>query len=128
MTANEIITNCNLIRDELDRQIPLSDMDSVEGKMLNLCAMMGLSAECLRYAQYLLLHKQGQCIDKIRAADPTIPASILKVKLESDLAEERTLYEYAERLNAAITHCVDGLRTSISKYKEELNVSTFQRK
>lgn len=42
---------------------------------------------------------------------------------QAECAEESAVYDYADRLNAGITHQLDFYRTVISKYKEELRTS-----
>lgn len=128
MTQNEILNNCKLIQAAIDLQVPTGDIDSVEGKMIELVSLMGLSAETMKEAQYHLLIQQGLQIDIIRKSEPGISATNLKMMLGSKLAMESTMYEYAERLNAAITHAVDGLRTSISKYKMEREIARYEHK
>lgn len=126
MTQAEIISNLDVIRKAIDQQIPIGDIDGVEGKMMELCSMMGLSAECYAKAQMNLAVKQGVIVRKLKYADPNINATMLKLLLESDMAQERMVFDYAERLNAALVHVVDGLRTAISKYKAEREISTLR--
>ena len=123
MNKEDIIKNLNLIRDTLDQKIPVGDIDGIEGKMMELCSMMGLSAECLAEANMQLSVKQGEAIRHIRAKEPSINATLLKLTLESELAYQRMTCDYAERLNKAISHNCDSLRTAISKYKTELTTS-----
>jgi hypothetical protein len=127
MTREELNKNLNKIKESLDTEIPAGDIDGIEGKMLSLCSLMGLSAECYKQAQYLVLMEQGKAIKRIKRYEPNIQPSTLKLQLEAELAEEKMTFDYADRLNSAITHCVDGLRTSISKYKEELSNSILQK-
>lgn len=128
MTNEEILKNCQMIQKCIDTYIQLGDIEAVENKMIELVSLMGLSAETMKEAQYHLLIQQGLQIDAIRKTEPGISATNLKMMLGSRLAMESTLYEYAERLNAAIVHACDSLRTAISKYKLERQVAQYEKK
>ena len=117
--------NCEMIQKAIDLEIPLGDIDSTEGKMIELISLMGLSAECMAKAKEQVLVKQGMMLDILRREEPNTTSTMIKMLLESRMATELTLYEYSERLNRAIVHCVDALRTSISKYKMERELSSY---
>jgi hypothetical protein len=65
---------------------------------------------------------------KSRAGDTykhlTAP-SVLRDYLKSRTAEFQALYTRAERTNAAITHSMEGLRSILSKIKEDRRISNY---
>jgi hypothetical protein len=52
-------------------------------------------------------------------------ASVLRDYLKSRTAEVQALYTRAERTNAAITHAMEGLRSILSKIKEDKKISNY---
>jgi len=71
-------------------------------------------------ANYL---KQGK--GKAETAPLQVP-SILKDYIKSRTADTQALLVKAERINAAITHSIEGLRSILSKLKEERKISSYQ--
>ena len=125
MQSEEILKHCKMIQTAVDIEVPLGDIDTIEGKMLQLVALMGLSSELMKEAKNNVLVKQGLIIDIIRREEKGIAPTTMKLILESRMATELTIYEYCDRLNRAIVHACDSLRTSISKYKIERELSTY---
>lgn len=122
MIPQQIETNLNIIKTELEREVGTSDITAVQDKLLKLTAYMGLSAEIMRHAKSLVLRKQQQIISANN--NGAMSASILKQFIESELWHEAALLLYADRINAAITHACESLRTIISLYKEEMKISS----
>ena len=58
---------------------------------------------------------------------PTMSVSIIKQIAESQCENEAARLSKAERLNAALTHSIDAIRTLISKGKAELEMTKFTR-
>ena len=69
--------------------------------------------------------KQQQVISANKGGD--MSASILKQYIESELWYEISLLTYSDRINAAISHATDSLRSILSLYKTELSTSMIQR-
>lgn len=111
----------NSIRAVLDADVSDCDMQSVKDKLLRLTSIMGLSAETMASAKKMLNEKEIEVF--ANGKTESMPASIAKKYLDAHCKEENALYEYADRLNAAIVHTIDGLRTVISLYKTELENS-----
>lgn len=123
MIATKIEENLNTIKLHLEAEINPTEIAAVELKLSNLSSLMGLSAECMRYAKEVVLTAQKSFLSKPNMLNQS--ATNLKLLIESELHYEIGLFVYSERLNAAITHCCDSLRTIISKYKEELRIANF---
>lgn len=121
MTATEIESHCQRIKAELERQVETSEIESVMDKLNNLSSLSGLSAEIVAEAKQLILQRQKPAI--LLAQKSNVSASMQKAFVESECADEMMLYTYAERLNAAITHSLDALRTIVSMRKSELENS-----
>lgn len=121
MTSEEILINCNRIKGELESQVETSNIESVMDKLNNLTGLSGLSAELVANTKQLILQRQKPAI--LLAQKSNVSASMQKAFVESECAEEMMLYTYAERLNAAITHSLDALRTIVSMRKSEMENS-----
>lgn len=123
MIASQIEENLNTIKLHLEAEVNPTEISAVELKLSNLSALMGLSAECMRYSKEVVLTAQKVFLSKPNMLNQS--ATNLKLLIESELHYEISLFVYSERLNAAITHASDSLRTIISKYKEELRINNF---
>lgn len=121
MTSDEIQSYCKSIKAELERQVETSEIESVMDKLNNLSSFSGLSAELVAESKQLVLERQKPAI--LLAQKSGVSASMQKAFVESECAEEMMLYTFAERLNAAITHSLDALRTIVSMRKSELENS-----
>lgn len=121
MNKQEIETNLSLIKIELEREVDTLNITDVQNKLMSLTSYSGLSAETIRYSRSLVLKRQKDVLEDLK--EEKLNPSILKMKIESDLWEEISLHTYADRINAAITHSCDSLRTVISLYKAEMQSS-----
>lgn len=118
MNINIIIDNCEVIKKEIERTVNPVNITDVQDKLNNLASLTGLSAETLKDCKGLVLYKQKEVIN---IEGNKLNPSILKLKIEGELWNELSVLTYCERLNAALTHCMDGLRTIISLYKTEMS-------
>lgn len=121
MTSEEILNHCKGIKAELESEVQTLSIEQVMNKLNNLTSLSGLSAELVAETKQLILHRQKPAI--LLAQKTGVSASMQKAFVESECAEEMMLYTYAERLNAAITHSLDALRTIVSMRKSELENS-----
>lgn len=117
MTLTEIQSNLDIIKSAIDEPIMEGDMEGVCNKLLRLQSFSGLSSECLSQAKRHALNKQGICVEEI--LNQNITGNGLKMMIESRMAHEISLHLYADRLNSAIVHSLDSLRSVISLYKQE---------
>lgn len=119
----ETIKACNAIREVVDSDIIDLDINMVDNKMKKLTQLTGLSAECNASAKKLLHKKELYVltVNKDRGYSPSVLTHLLK----AECCEELSLLEYCDRLNSALVHSIDGLRTSISLYKQELASGTI---
>ena len=107
------------IRAVLDADVVDVDIISVQNKMINLTQMSGLSAECVASSVKLLEQNRLKVLNEIK--DSGYPASIMSKMIDANSSDQLALLKYADRINAAVTHSIDGLRSVISLYKEELS-------
>jgi methyl coenzyme M reductase subunit C-like uncharacterized protein (methanogenesis marker protein 7) len=92
-------------------------------------SLLARSAVLLSHAEYFLNRKRGEVSEKIakkpKTAQPT--PTMLKEILNNGTIDEQRVYTQAERLNATITHQLDGLRTDLSYKKQTaVNVDTLR--
>lgn len=110
--------NCSRIQELIEKPINRDNINAIQDKLIDLAAMSSLSAETVAQANKALKLKQEEIITIYKSSK--LPASILKLQIDSKCAEEFAMFTLADRLNAAITHVSDSLRTIISYAKTEL--------
>lgn len=113
-----------MIRKEVERDLTGQSVDELEEHGKRLASLFGLSAETMAEAKKLMDRKLLQMIQGNKGND--YPPSVLLKISQAQCAEEAAVYDYADRLNAGITHQLDYYRTVISKYKAELENSMRQ--
>lgn len=125
-TLPEITAALNSIRALLDTDVSNAIIEDVQAKVIQLTQMTGLSAETMASAQKLYDEKEleifatkGKDLEKY---SPSVQVKYLKAYCK----DEAAILMYADRLNTAITHTLDSLRTVISLYKTELQNSMKQ--
>lgn len=124
MNKIEIESNANVIKAELEKEVQQGDIQAVVDKLSKLSSLSGLSAELMKHAKAGVLYKQKEIINQ--EANRGLNPSIMKLKIEAELWEEIALHTYCDRLNAALTHSSDSLRTIISLYKQEMQQGKYQ--
>lgn len=112
------------IRAALDADVTGVDIDSVVEKGKALAQLIGLSAECKAEAKQELEKSRMRVIAMHETK--SISPSILIKKMDASCADELRDFEYADRLNAGITHQLDFYRSVISLHKTELETSSKQ--
>lgn len=118
---DNIEANLKSIREVVDIDVIGCDIDSVVEQGKKLASMMGLSSECMAAAQRHLQNARLKAIKEMEGRG--YQSSILLKMADGHCGIEIATYEYADRLNAAITHQLDYYRTIISLYKCELENS-----
>lgn len=113
--------NLKSIRKVLDEDVSDVDIVNVQNKALALTQLSGLASESKASARKLLEKARLEHLTNIQ--DENLPASIMSKKLDALCCDELALYEYADRINASISHTLDTLRSIISLYKSELENS-----
>ncbi len=113
----------NAIRAAVDSDIIDVDIEAQKNKMIALTQLIGLSAETKASAKKILLKKE---VEVLSGLDNDLAPSIKIRRINSECYEEAALLEYSDRLNSALIHNIDAIRTIISLYKTELENSLKQ--
>lgn len=119
-----ISTKLKSIRELVEVDLSGCDVNDVEEHGKRLAAIIGMSAETMAQARKALDFRLLLAIKALEGKG--YPPSVLLKLAQAECAEEAATYDYADRLNAGITHQLDFYRTVISKYKAELENSLKQ--
>lgn len=125
-TIIEVKTALNSIRTAVDAPLngvddngeQMIDINKVQEKAVNLTMLFGLSAETKASSKKILHTKELEVLKRI--TKEALPPSTMTHMLRAECFDELAMLEYADRLNAAITHSLDTLRSVISLYKQEI--------
>jgi hypothetical protein len=109
------------IRDVIDLNVDMTDLEGMQGKVLMLTQIIGLSSEVK--ARALKNFNTAKLIAYAQHKADKLTPNVLKIVIEGETAEESSMLEMADRLNAGIVHALDGLRTIISLKKTEMEKS-----
>lgn len=120
-TSTNIEAKLKSIREIVDKDVTGCDIETVLEHGKKLSSLAGLSAECMASAQKTLQFARRKAIIALDSKGYG-PSVLLKVA-DGECGMELATYEYAERLNAAISHQLDFYRTIISLHKTELENS-----
>ena len=116
------------------RPIDTDDGDGLANRIAELTALFPASyntlAACKWYEQSAYKYEVHLYADELkqRAGEvhkPLVAPSILRDYLKSRTAELQALYERADRTNAALTHTIEGMRSILSKVKEDRRHAAF---
>jgi len=116
----ETIAALNAIRKAVDSDVIDADEQNIQNKILGLTQLMGLSAEAKATAKKLIHIKEREVMYTM---DKKLQPSIQIRILAAECFEEAALFEYADRLNSALVHNIDGLRSVLSYRKSEMENS-----
>lgn len=122
-TIEETKKALNAIRAAVDADIIDVDIDAQKNKMIALTQLIGLSAEAKASAKKILLRKE---LEVLSGLDKELAPSVMTRRINSECYEEAALLEYSDRLNSALIHCIDAIRSVLSLYKTEVTNSLKQ--
>lgn len=106
------------IRACIDADVTGCDIETILEKGKELSQLIGLSAECKAEARKLL---ESARLEAIKSLGKTGYGPSLVLKMADGICSEYIgLFEYADRLNAGITHQLDFYRSVISLHKCEI--------
>jgi hypothetical protein len=111
----------DFIRESIDKDLTGCVVDDVVEHGKQLAQLIGLSAECKAEAKRKL--DKARVLAVASLAHKKLPPSVLLKLAESEIADQSYEFEYADRLNAGITHKLDFYRSVISLHKTELETS-----
>lgn len=121
MSPKEYTEKIKVIRDTLDMNVDLGDLEGLQGKVLMLTQVIGLSSEVK--ARAVKNMNDAKLVAYAKYKSEGLSPNVLKVVLEGETSEEAAKLELADRLNSGIVHAIDGLRTIISLKKTEMEKS-----
>jgi hypothetical protein len=116
------IRSLNAIREVIDADVMDADIVTQKNKLIKLCQLTGLAAECKALAKKVLLKKELEVLNMFNKDDKIAP-SILSKRIEAECSEEGAMLVYADRINSAVSNSIEGLRSVLSLYKEEMKNS-----
>jgi len=122
----EITQALNAIRALLDTDVSTAIIEDVQTKLIQLTQIMGLSAETMASAKKLVDEKEIEVFVSKSTDMEKFSPSVQVRFLKAHCKDESAIYEYAERLNASITHSINSMIQVISLYKTELQNSMKQ--
>lgn len=109
------------IRDLVEVDLSNCDINDVEAHGKRLAAIVGLSAETMAQAKKLY---QASLIKALNALkEQSLSPSVMLKMAQAQCGEDEAVMDYADRLNAGISHQLDFYRTCISKWKTEFENS-----
>lgn len=109
------------IRDAIELEVDKDNTDELTGKLMRLINLIGLSSEIK--ARAITDLKNAELIAYAKHKSEGLQPSVFKIVIEGETSEERGKLELADRLNAGISHALEGIRTIISLRKEEMKNS-----
>lgn len=116
---NDFNEKVKAIKGAIELDVTPEDLDGLQGKLLRCINLFALSSEMcaratvdLRNAELKVLQEHG-----------TGTGASMRIKAMT--GEEQGRLELADRLNAGLTHTIEGLRTMISLKKTEYE-KTYQ--
>lgn len=121
VSDDKIVSDLKAIREVLDIDTTNCEIDDVVNAGKKLSSLAGLSAQCMGAARKRLERARLNALRNLQ--DKNLGASVMLKTVEAECGEELALYDYADRINAAITHQLDFYRSVISLHKSELENS-----
>lgn len=100
-----------IIEMEIDRGNP----DEIAGKIHDLINISASAARLKALAKDAVLKRQAELLGSTGRK-----GNELKMWIEAECHMEIAFYVYADRLNAYISHAIDGLRSDLSYIKSEI--------
>lgn len=119
MTLSEKLQH---LRNLIDTNLKELAVESLIDHAKEIAANIGLSAECKAEARRDLEAHRLTALKSLR--DDKITPSILLKMADGICADKIQQFEYADRINAGITHQLDLIRSIISYQKEERRSET----
>lgn len=124
VSEDTIVRDLAAIRKIVDTDTTGADIETVVECGKKLASMAGLSAQCMAAAKKRLERARLRALKEL--TEQGLQPSILLKTVEANCGEELALYDYADRINAAITHQLDFYRSVISLHKCEIENSLKQ--
>lgn len=118
MVREQIEENLELIQTTVDIKATIDSPECILDKLNQCTNLLGLSAEVYAWSEKLYNDKLGELI--LAKEYKGLNATDKKILFASLASEQIMLHSKAERLNKALVHAIDSLRSMLSFIKEEL--------
>lgn len=115
-TVNEIEEKLFVIQQSIAAGVDFSNGYLIQEKLNEQTQNLAITSELFTQAEYHYNKKAGG----VAKANPEISPTQLKAITLSECADEKRVMTLAERLNAAVTHTLESLRSQLSYHKSQL--------
>lgn len=110
---------CASIRERLDVTVERENGDAVASMLVDYNALLGTSAGALSSLWFRKEAARLKVLEVIEAQGSKITPSLQRDLINAKCAGYGAAFEYADRLNSALVHSIDGLRSVLSWLKLE---------
>lgn len=110
---------CVSIREKLDITVEREQGDAVACQLVDLSALLGTSAGALSALWFKKEAARLKVLEVIETSGSKLTASLQRDLINAKCSGYGAAYEYADRLNSALVHSIDGLRSVLSWLKLE---------
>lgn len=104
------------IRETMDTDVERENGDAVAFRLMDLEALLGTSAYAL---SEMTAKREAKRRDVLGSLNTTLPASLQRDYVNSLMGGHLAAYEYADRINSALVHAIDAMRSVLSWLKME---------
>lgn len=106
------------VKEVMDADITDVDIESQKNKLLKLTQLGSLAAACKAQGKQILRLRELEALREL--VDKGYSPSVLTKMIDARCCDEEALYIYTDRMNAFLSHSIEGIRSVISLYKEEM--------
>jgi len=117
----KIVTNLESIAKVLDRPVDPADAVGLSEKMHDLISISSLAADCIARSLSVMHQRLQKETEKLLEQPNPPSANVLRDLSKAKAHVEIGLNLKCEEINKYVRVGIDGLRTSISLYKEEMH-------
>lgn len=126
----QILSELTEINGEILSGIPDSDISLMLTKLSTVVTYLASSASLVAESGFLYNQAKKKAYHTLKTSSEAnqeyYSPMLAKDYINSCCAAESYLYEFAQRLNSAVTHTLDALRTAISAEKQNLLYQSSQ--
>jgi len=120
-TNGQIMSELTEINNFLMKGIPSADISQMLQTLSALVTYLASTAALINEAsalyQYTKMVAYNSIKNTVDASGKTKPASLIREYVNARCWDEGSTYEFSTRVNAAVTHTIEAVRTSISAEK-----------
>lgn len=120
-TNGQIMSELTEINNFLMKGIPDADISQMLHTLSTLVTYLASTAALIGESSALYQYTKMMAYESLRNSVDTNgkqkPASLIKEYVNAKCWDEASTYEFADRVNAAVTHAIEAVRTSVSAEK-----------